>query len=148
MTVELSLTQVFHKWTEVFMRRSFRDFKHFIDDAGLSPSQASALMRLYHGGECGVSDIAHHLGFTKPAASQMIERLVQQDLLKRAEDPNDRRGKQITLTSNGRALIEKGIDARREWMEQLTITLTPDERQTIAGALLLLTEAAQKLEME
>ncbi len=148
MPKELLLTRVLHDWSEVFMKRSFHDFKRFMDDADLSPSQVGALMQLHHCGECGVSDIANHLGFTKPAASQMVERLVQQGLLKRTEDVNDRRVKQITLTPNGQSLIEGGIDARRRWMEQLTKTLTPEEQQDIAGALILLTEAARKLELE
>jgi DNA-binding MarR family transcriptional regulator len=147
-TAERSLNQVLHQWTEVFMRRSFRDFKRFMDEADLSPAQAAALMRLYHCEACGVSDLAGHLGFTRPAASQMIERLVQQGLLKRAEDPHDRRGKQVTLTPKGRALVEAGIAARRRWLEQITGSLTPQEQETIAGALTLLAEAAQKLEVE
>ncbi len=145
---EHSLTRVLHQWTEIFMRRSFRDFKRFMDEAGLSPAQAAALMRLYHGQACGVSDLAGHLGFTRPAASQMIERLVQQGLLTRAEDPRDRRVKQVALSSKGRALVEAGISARRQWLEQLTGSLTPQEQETIAGALTLLAEAAQKLEIE
>ncbi len=148
MPEELFLTQVLHDWSEVFMKRSFRDFKRFMDDADLSPSQVGALMQLHRCGECGVSDIAEHLGFTKPAASQMVERLVQQGLLKRAEDLNDRRVRHLTLTPSGQMLIESGIDARQRWMEQLTHTLTPEEQREIAGALVLLTEAARKLELE
>jgi DNA-binding MarR family transcriptional regulator len=144
----LSLTRVLHDWTEVFMRRSFRDFKRFMDEADLSPSQVSALMQLHRHGACGVSDIAERTGFTKPAASQMVERLVQQGLLQRSEDLTDRRVKQVTLTPTGRLLIEGGFEARRRWMEQLTDTLTSDEQQKIANALLLLTEAARKLEQE
>ena len=45
-----SFSEVMGEWAEVFMHRSFRDFKRFMDEAGLSPSQANALMRLYHGG--------------------------------------------------------------------------------------------------
>lgn len=130
------------------MRRSFSDFKRFIDDSGLSMSQAHAMMQLYHCGECGVSDIGQHLGITKPAASQMIERLVQQGFLARSEDPKDRRYRQLTLTPQGRSLIEGGIEARRKWMEQLTTLLTPGEHQTIVEALALLAGAARELESD
>ncbi len=81
-----SFSEVMGEWAEVFMHRSFRDFKRFMDDAGLSPSQANALMRLYHGELCGVSDIGGHLGISNAAASQMVERLVQMGLLERTED--------------------------------------------------------------
>jgi DNA-binding MarR family transcriptional regulator len=77
-----------------------------------------------------------------------VERLVQQGLLQRTEDPHDRRVKQVTLTDNGHALVEAGIEARRHWMEQLTKALTPDEQQRIARALILLTQSARKLDIE
>lgn len=148
MSLPKPFPQVLHEWAEVFMRRSMRDFKRFMDDSGLSPSQVHTLMRLYHSGGCGVSDIGGQLGVTNAAASQMIDRLVQAGFVARAEDPADRRAKQITLAQEGRALVENGIEARRRWMEDLTCTLTAEEQETIASALTLLTEAARRLEGE
>jgi DNA-binding MarR family transcriptional regulator len=76
----------------------------------------------------------------------MVDRLVQLDLIQRAEDQQDRRVKQVALTEKGRALIEKGIEIRRSWMEELTTALTPDEQQAIIAALTLLTQAARQTE--
>ena len=128
------------------MRRSFHDFKRFMDDAGLSPSQAGTLMHLFHSQACGVSDIAENLGITVAASSQLVDRLVGEGLLERTEDPNDRRFKLVSITPKARDLIEAGIETRTVWMEQLTETLTPEEQQLITEALTLLTEAALKLE--
>ena len=139
-------SEVLGEWAEVFMHRSFRDFKHFMDDAGLSPSQVNALMRLYHGALCGVSDIGGHLGISNAAASQMVERLVQMGLLERTEDRQDRRHRQLKLTEQGRALVERGIGARRLWMESLTANLTLEQQAMIAEALSMLTETARKSE--
>ncbi len=147
MANENILPVVLRKWVEVFMQRSFRDFKRFMDENGLSPSQLGSLMQLYRCGKCGVSDISDHLGLTVPAASQLVERLVQQGLLERSEDPNDRRFKQVTLTERGKAIVEGGFEARQKWMELLTTAFTPKEQETIAGALTLLTNAACELEM-
>jgi DNA-binding MarR family transcriptional regulator len=140
------ISAILQEWTEVFAHRSMRDFKRFMDDTGLSPSQVNTLMRLHYGRMCGVTDVAGHLGITNAAASQMIERLVQMGLLARTESPADRRVKQLTLTDAGRTLVQDGIEARRRWMEDLVETLTPDEQATIASALTILTEAAKKLE--
>jgi len=139
-------SEVLGEWAEVFMHRSFRDFKRFMDEAGLSPSQANALMRLYHGGLCGVSDIGGHLGISNAAASQMVERLVQMGLLVRNEDLLDRRARKLELTAEGRALVQRGIEARRAWMEALTVNLTSTQQEKIAEALSMLTEAAKKPE--
>ena len=129
------------------MQRSMSDFKRFMDDSGLSPSQVNTLMRLYHQSQCGVSEVAVSLGITNAAASQMVERLVQMDLLERTEDPFDRRVKQLSLTPNGRSLVKRGIDARRCWMEELTSNLTPEQQAHIAEALSMLTQAARELEI-
>lgn len=139
------LTEVIHAWSKVFMHRSGRDFRRIIEKTGLSFSQISVLMRLYHGGISSVSEIGEQLGVTNAAASQAVDRLVQLDLIGRTEDPVDRRAKQLTLTPKGRTLMEDGISARCKWIESLTETLTPEQQNMIISALTLLTEAARKI---
>jgi DNA-binding MarR family transcriptional regulator len=134
------------QWSEVFMGRSMRDFSAFMRNSGLSMPQVSLLSRLYYQGQCGVTDIADHLAVTSPAASQMVERLVQQGLLERNEDPNDRRAKQIALSPPGRQLIQDSIEARVRWMAELASVLSPDEQAVIVTALDTLTSAAIKLD--
>jgi DNA-binding MarR family transcriptional regulator len=76
----------------------------------------------------------------------MVERLVQLSLLERTEDPADRRARHLALTRKGRALIEKGIEARRHWTEGLTTRLTTEQQATIVAALQYLTAAARASE--
>ena len=128
------------------MRRSGRDFRGFMEETGLSFSQLNILMRLFHGGRCGVSEIGERLGITNAAASQSIDRLVNMGLIKRSEDPADRRAKQLALTQAGQALIEKGVEVRSQWVEGLTEALTSAQQDMIITALTLLTEAARKTE--
>ncbi len=137
-------TDVIREWSEVFMQRSMRDFKRFMDETGLSFSQLSVLMRLKHGGNSGVTEIGDQMGVTSAAASQAVDRLVQLGLIERTEDPEDRRAKRLALTKKGSALIEQGVEARGKWIEGLTDALTPDQQNMIISALTLLTEAAQK----
>ncbi len=146
MTGSFHFNDVLRQWTEVFMGRSMRDFSAFMRNSGLSMPQVSALYRLYYRGQCGVTDIADHLDVSSAAASQMIERLVQQGLLERSEDPNDRRAKQIALSPAGRELMEESIEARVRWMAELTTVLSPEEQDTIVAALDALTSAAIRLD--
>ncbi|HEX7542158.1 MAG TPA: MarR family transcriptional regulator [Anaerolineales bacterium] len=138
------LTEVIREWSEVFMQRSMRDFKRFMDLTGLSFSQINILMRLVHGESIGVSEIGEQLGVTNAAASQAVDRLVQLGLIERTEDPEDRRAKRLALTQKGHDLIDKGVEARSKWIEGLTDALTPEQQNMIISALTLLTEAAQK----
>jgi len=140
------LAGVIREWSEVYMRRSGRDFKRFMDENRLSFSQVNVLMRLYHGENRGVSEIGEQMGVTSAAASQAIDRLVQQGLIERTEDPQDRRAKRLALTSKGRALVAQGIETRSQWIEGLTNALTPEQKNMIIAALTLLTAAARATE--
>jgi DNA-binding MarR family transcriptional regulator len=138
-------TSVLREWARVFMHRSARDFKRFMGETGLSFSHINILMRLFHSGSCGVSEIGEQMGISNAAASQTVDRLVHLGLIKRTEDPQDRRAKCLELTPEGRSLIEQGINARGKWVENLTDQLNSDEQQLITSALTLLTEAALKI---
>ncbi|MFQ5576006.1 MAG: MarR family winged helix-turn-helix transcriptional regulator [Anaerolineae bacterium] len=146
MSANEQLSIVLREWAKVFLRRSMREFWQFMQQTHLSSTQISTLMRLYHHSACGVSDVGDHLGITSAAASQMVQRLVEQGLVERTEDPHDRRVKQLTLTTEGRALVDGAIEARRRWLADLTASLNPDEQQTIITALTTLTGAARTLE--
>ena len=139
------LTEVIREWSEVFMQRSMRDFRRFMDETGLSFSQISILMRLVHRGSTSVSAVGEQSGVTNAAASQAVDRLVGLGLIERKEDPNDRRAKRLALTQKGRALINKGVEARSKWVEGVTDALTPEQQNMIISALTLLTEAAKAI---
>jgi len=144
MTDENQLYQTLQDWSEVFMRHSFRDFKKFMDENGLSPSQVITLFRLYHGGPCGVSAISTQLGVTNAASSQLIDRLVGLELIERTEDLSDRRAKHLCITPKGKAVLEQGIATRRKWLERLTTQLTPEQQVTVMAALSVLTSCAAR----
>jgi DNA-binding MarR family transcriptional regulator len=133
------------EWIEVFMRRSMHNFICYSKEKGLSMSQIGALFRIFRG-KSSVSDISDNLGVTSAAASQMLERLVQQGLILRKEDPNDRRVRQIVLTDKGRQILQESIAARQGWLENLSRTLTDSQREQVTAALNILIEKANQLE--
>lgn len=137
---------VFSEWTGIFMRRSTVEFNRFMKESGLSMPQFHTMLRLFYRKCAGVSDIAQDVGFTKAASSQMIDRLVQQGLVERAENPDDRREKLITLSERGRNMMETLIASRKQWMENLTTALTPQEQEQIIEGLTLLSRAVRDLE--
>jgi DNA-binding MarR family transcriptional regulator len=146
MTKSDELTLVLRDWSETFMRRSMHDFIQFSKDSGLSVAQMNTLFHLHHGSKCGVSDIGELLGVTNAAASQMIDRLVQNGFIERSEDPIDRRAKQLRLTERGHTIVRESIEVRRRWLEDLTDALSEDEQQSIVAALTVLTDAARYME--
>jgi DNA-binding MarR family transcriptional regulator len=132
-------------WIEVFMRRSMRNFIRYSRDSGISMPQVSALFHI-HRGAGGVSDLGEGLGISSAAASQMLERLVQQGVILRSESSHDRRVKQIVLTEKGRQILQESFHARQGWLDDLAQTLSADEKEQIAAALKILIEKAKRLE--
>ena len=129
------LVVTLQKWIEVSMHRSMRHFICYARESGLSMSQLGALFHIQRSGSSGVTDLGDDLGVTSSAASQMLERLVQQDLVLRSEDPSDRRVKQIILTDKGLEVLRESIRARQSWLNDLAKTLSDSEKEVIVAAL-------------
>lgn len=136
------------EWLEVLMRNRMRNFLLQARESGLSMSHFSALFHVHRIGSCGVTEIGDHLGVTSAAASQMLERLVQQGLVLREEDAEDRRVKRIELTEKGQQIIEEAIQARQSWLSQLAETLTESEKETLTADLRILIDKARQLTIE
>jgi len=139
-------SDVLRGWVKVFMRRNGQDYKHFMDESGLSFSQVNTLMRLHFAGQADISDISEQMGITKAAASQLVEQMVRLGLLDRIPDPIDRRIKRLALTPKGHALAEKLVDMQRKWVEQFTDSLTSRQREAISDALQVMTDAARNID--
>lgn len=78
----------------------------------LSVAQLSALYLLDERGTLRVGDVSGELDLSLPTTSRLIDDLVRQKLVAREEDPRDRRARVLSLTSKGRAFIEKSSEAR------------------------------------
>jgi DNA-binding MarR family transcriptional regulator len=72
---------------------------------------------------------------------------VQQGLVDRCEDPHDRRLKQITLSEQGKVLLQKGIQSRQKWLESLEQLMTPEEQNQVIEALTLMLGKVRQLEV-
>ena len=136
----------FQQWIDIFMHRSLRKFIHFARENGLSMSMIGTLFHLSKKGCAGVTDLGDHLGVTSAASSQMLERLVQQELILRTEDPTDRRVKQIVLTEKGHHVLDEGVRARHGWLDDLVEILSQEEKELIKKGLDLLINKANQLE--
>ena len=148
MTKQVQFTQSIRAWMDVFMHRSMRGWGRFAKSTGLSMPQFSVLMQLHYRGACGMSRISEGYDITPAAASQLVDKLVQSGFIQRVEDPNDRRAKLLNLTDKGKELIQRGMEERYRWVNELTEKLTSAEQVQISEALDLMTNAARDLEAE
>ncbi len=119
------------------------DFMEFMHQTGLSRPQIHALLHIYHAGECAIAEIGGLTSSSPAAASQLVERLVQEGLVERSEDPQDRRTKKVRLTRKSLKLIDQGVAANR-FLSDLMAGLTPKQRETVHAAFGYLAQASRR----
>ncbi len=141
------LVVLLQEWLGMCMRRSMRSLIQHMKAYDLSMSQIGALFQIDRG-RSNISDLGQGLGITIAAASQMLERLVQQDLIRRSEDPEDRRVRQLVLTDKGRRIIRESIDARQGWLEEMSATLSGREKEQVAAAMKVLIDRTHQFERQ
>jgi DNA-binding MarR family transcriptional regulator len=108
----------------------------------LTLSQLKILMLLARHGSVSGGELAGLLGIGAAALTGMIDRLVVQDLVARAEDPHDRRVRRIALTRTGRDLIGSIFNAGDEKMRTILSRLSAEELDLVAQATALIIKAA------
>lgn len=121
-----------------------QDFMQAMHHSGLSRPQIHALLHIYHAGECQISEIGGLSQSSAAAASQLVDRLVQQGLVERSEAPHDRRVKNLRLTDQGLELINRGVTSN-PFLAELMDVLTPAQRETVHTALGYLAEAGRRI---
>ena len=85
-----------------------------------------------------LSDVAAHLGVTRPTASALVDRLVRQGLVGRVQHPQERRRVALSLTRAGQALLERARAHTRASVARKLSGLTSEELGCLAEGLALL----------
>ena len=119
---------------DLVSHRSGAVFK-VMNDASVTLPQVLLISRVEKSGSASLSDLAEGSTASVAALSQMIERLVQQGLLDRAEDPADRRRKAIRITARARALLRK-LEAARSADYEIGLDLLGEALRTRLAAML------------
>lgn len=122
-------------WSNTFMVRSLNDLSGYAHTVGLSLAQMSILMHLHLRGACEITSFSEMLNISRAAASQMIERLVQQGVVERFSSSHDRRVRLVDLTSSGKQIVLESLEARVEWVNELVGRISAVEREQLLGSL-------------
>jgi len=96
---------------------------------GLTMAQLRALMTLDDGGRLTVGQLAERLGIGMPAASSIIDRLVEEGLADRSQDPVDRRRAVIRATPMGSESVAAFRQGPKEVVLAVIGRMTPAERE-------------------
>ena len=82
-----------------------------------------------------LSAVAGHVGTSLPAVSELVARLVRQELVVREADPGSRRRIRLTLSAAGRTDLEAAELRTTAWLVDLVARLDADRARTLVAAL-------------
>lgn len=110
-------------------------FLENIGAAQLTPLQFAALVKLGDIGEASQNHLGRLTAMDAATMQGVIRRLLGRRLIDRRPDPGDRRRLQLTLTDEGRALIDDCVTAGHAISERTLEPLTASERRAFLDLL-------------
>jgi DNA-binding MarR family transcriptional regulator len=138
MSTESDYLKAMEEWANIYFGRSLSEYFTFLKSSGISMQQAYALTYLHYNAPSKVSDICEHMMVSPAAASQMVDRLVKQNLVARTPEPGDRRVRLVVLADQGEQFVRRSIEARRKWTKEAPAELSKEQLEQISAALRLL----------
>lgn len=112
--------------------------------SGLSLGQMKALAHLHHAGQATVGEIGAGMGISMPAASELIDQLVDRALVERGVNPADRRQVVLRITPGATRIGEELGALRRAQVRAALARLGPAERSAFLPVLTALVEALEQ----
>lgn len=131
------LSLLFGEMMSHLNRRTAGDTLRMMNEHGLSMAQMVTLLALAHVSVLSVSAIAQILRLSLPATSHLVDRLVRAELVRRSEDPEDRRAKRVALTARGTSFVRKLEAARTREVAQVFNHLSSEARARLGDTLVL-----------
>jgi len=126
------------------MRGVMRSALDALGATELTLLQLGTLLLLEDGEARTVGALGEQIGRSLSATSRLVEQLVKRELLRREEDPDDRRARRVTIAARGRKLLQAMVRRRAETEMRLIEALAPEDQRTVLRGLELLAEAARK----
>jgi DNA-binding MarR family transcriptional regulator len=114
------------------------EFLRTLEESGLTLTQCKVLTALAAGGDReprAAKDIAAPIGASLPTVSRAVDALVRRDLVRRAEDADDRRVRNLVLTDEGERLVRQLLAARLDGLAAFIADLNSSQRRKLAAAL-------------
>jgi DNA-binding MarR family transcriptional regulator len=131
----LPLSEVIRRWSRLIWATSVRPMYRRMLEHDLTLAELVVLRQMQRG-RLTVAEAATCLNLSPSAASRAVDRLVRDGLIRREENPEDRRQKLITMTQAGRELLGE-MEAVLEERQGQIVAVLDDEDQEQFRALLV-----------
>ncbi len=110
-------------------------------DHDVTLPQYRTLVVLAYGGSTRLADLASTLSVSPSTATRMCDRLVRKGLATRTRDEIDRREVKLDVTEEGRQLVQKIMERRREEVGAILGAIPPASRRQLVSSLEMLARA-------
>lgn len=110
-------------------------FARKLNGSGVTVAEWVILREMFDSPSTSPSALATATGLTRGAISKLIDRLVQKNLVSRAEASGDRRFQDIKLTSAGRTLVPRLARIADQNDEEFFAQLSAEEREQLVATL-------------
>lgn len=112
-------------------------------EVDLTMAQSKALYVVFALGRPRMSDVAARLGVSLSAASEVVDRLVDLELVGREADPADRRHVILVALPRAAQVIERFRELGLAQLRELLARVTDDELDIVRRAVAILERAAE-----
>ena len=109
----------------------------------LSDIQLAALAALARHDSMTPGELAEHEKVQPPSMTRVIAVLEERGLVRREPHPTDRRQVILTVTDDGRDVVQRVRRRREAWLAQRLQELNPDEQQILRAAAPILEKISQ-----
>ncbi len=99
------------------------------------------------GSRPSVADVAEALSIDPSTASRLVQQTVAAGYVSRIPDANDKRRSTLALTDDGREILRRSHEVRREWLRDVTRDWSDDEVLLLAQLLHRLRDDIDALEV-
>lgn len=113
----------------------FGSISHIAQAHGLTLAQTKVVLQVATHGQMTIGEIASRLAVSMPAASEIVDRLVDAGHLVRASDPSDRRRVLIDATPATMRVTDELNELRRVQLRHALAQLPPEERPAFGRSL-------------
>jgi DNA-binding MarR family transcriptional regulator len=131
-------------WLRFVSNHVSLSFARKLVGSGVTVAEWVVLREMFDASATSPSALAAATGLTRGAISKLIERLVQKDLVTRAEAADDRRFQDVRLTSAGRTMVPNLAALADQNDHEFFSQLSVGERERLVATLKKLV-AANKL---
>jgi DNA-binding MarR family transcriptional regulator len=109
----------------------------------VTTSQLKAMFVIYLRGPLRIGLLARALGVSLPTMTVTVDRLVKRGILRRENDPDDRRAVYCHLSDYGQEILNQMWESARARTRQMLTVLTVPELEIVGKALEILLKAGQ-----